>query len=379
MQINYELPENNIVGKSKLNRSIVNSPDWKAAKENNDFEAADRIVNQIWSDKKTKHLQQIIKYPEDIIFVTQPSTSGTNVIPVQLADKLSNELSIQYLIGDEYFHAVHKEQSKHIPRLQRPFHQRQYLSSDLDEFKKHIGNKQIVLVEDVLTTGGSVAAFSRHLNGEGFNVTSVAALMGDRRLHVDRKTTDRLDQALKANGYQLAADQMSNHLTRSEAGGIIMLINNARSQNAKQKLSENLQRLFHRRHSQDMGRDQNTPGYQGTDGSNHRHASISERVPTWVVSKTEPTKRNLGDNFFPDPQKFSPEKPLAGHFLGTIRHQGRKFNQIEYHKSINLVPQHEREFKQIPLGASVKFDGTKTKIVLPERDKTKNKNKGYER
>jgi hypothetical protein len=115
-----------------------------------------------------------------------------------------------------------------------------------------------------------------------------------------------------------------------------------------------------------MGRDQNASGYKGTDGSDHRHTSISERVPTWVVSKTEPTKRNLGDNFFPDPQKFSPEKPLAGHFLGTIRHQGRKFNQIEYHKSINLVPQHEREFKQIPLGASVKFDGTKTKIVLPE-------------
>jgi len=378
MQINYELPENNIVGKSKLNRSIVNSPDWKAAKENNDFEAADRIVKQIWSDKKTKLLAQIIKYPEDTIFVTQPSTSGTNVIPIQLADKLSNELSIQYLIGDEYFHAVHKEQSKHIPRLQRPFHQRQYLSSDLDEFKKHIGNKQIVLVEDVLTTGGSVAAFSRHLNGEDFNVTSVAALMGDRRLHVDRKTTDRLDQALKLNGY-VAADQMSNHLTRSEAGGIIMLINNARSQNAKQKLSENLQRLFHRRHSQDMGRDQNTPGYQGTDGFNHRHASISERVPTWVVSKAESSRRHLDDNSFPNPQKFSPEKPLAGHFLGTIRHQGRKFNQIEYHKSINLVPQHEREFKQIPLGASVKFDGTKTKIVLPERDKTKNKNKGYER
>lgn len=84
MKINYELPENNIVGKSKLNRSIVNSPDWKAAKENNDFEAAERIVNQIWSDKKTKHLQQIIKYPEDTIFVTQPTTSRNNVIPIQL-------------------------------------------------------------------------------------------------------------------------------------------------------------------------------------------------------------------------------------------------------------------------------------------------------
>ena len=237
MKTNYELPENNIVGKSKLNRSIVNSPDWKAAKERSDFEAADRIVNQIWSDKKTKLLTQIIKYPENIIFVTQPTTSRNNVIPVQLAMRLSNELNNKYLIGDEYFDVMHKEQSKHIPRLQRPFHQRKYLSANLDEFKKHIENKRIVLVEDVLTTGGSVAAFSRHLNSEGFHVKSVAGLMGDRRLNVDRKTTDRLGQALKLNGYELAADQMSNLLTRSEAGGIIMLINNARSQNAKQKLS----------------------------------------------------------------------------------------------------------------------------------------------
>ena len=128
-----------------------------------------------------------------------------------------------------------------------------------------------------------------------------------------------------------------------------------------------------------MGRDQNTPGYKGPEGSNHRHESLSERVPAWVVSKSESSRRYLGDSSFPDPEKFSPEKPLSGHFLGTIRHQGRKFNQIEYQKSINLVPQHEREFKQIPLGARVKFDGAKTKMVFPERDRTKSKNKGYER
>lgn len=311
MKTNHELPDNNIVGKSKLNSSIMNTSDWKAGKENSDFGAADRIVSQIWSDKKTKQLQQIIKYPEDTILVTQPSTSKTNVIPIQFAEKLSNELNIKYLIGDQYFDTVHTVQSKHIPRLQRPFHQRQYLSSNLDKFKKHIENKQIVVVEDVLTTGGSVATFSRHLNREGFNVKSVAALMGDRRLSVDRKTIDRLNQALSINGYQLAADQISNRLTRSEAGGIIMLINNARSQNAKQKLSKNLQRLFHKRHSQDMGRDQNASGYKGPDGSNYRYESISKRVPTRVVSKTESTKKDLGNNTFTNSRKFSPEKDIT--------------------------------------------------------------------
>ena len=50
------LPNNNVAGKAKISRSVLESADWKAAKEHSDKAAADRVIDRIWSDKKTSDL-----------------------------------------------------------------------------------------------------------------------------------------------------------------------------------------------------------------------------------------------------------------------------------------------------------------------------------
>ena len=187
-------PENNVVGKAKIHKVIMESEDWKGAKEQLDIDAADRIIRQVWPDKKTARLKEQFNNPEDVIFITQPSTSGTNALPVRLAEKLSNEFKTEYVIGEDFFNSLHSQQSKHIPRFKRPFHKRKFQSFDIEDLKKIVENKAVVIVEDILTTGGSVAEFSRHLVNENIQVKSIVALMGDKRLNLDQKTFNRLGQ-----------------------------------------------------------------------------------------------------------------------------------------------------------------------------------------
>jgi hypothetical protein len=49
--------ENNIVGKAKLDRWILGSFDWRAAKEQHNYVATKRIVERQWSSKKTEQLR----------------------------------------------------------------------------------------------------------------------------------------------------------------------------------------------------------------------------------------------------------------------------------------------------------------------------------
>lgn len=246
------------------------------------------MIKKIWSDKKTVQLKEGFHDPGNVIFLTQPSTSGTNVVPIRLAAQLSERFETDYIIGDNYFLVRHPKQSKHISRLERPFNQRQFTSENVDELKDQIGIKEVVVVEDILTSGGSVAGFCRHLSEENIRVCSIVALMGDRRLNIDQKTFDRLDQALNDKNIPVKAHELC-HLTRSEAGGVIMSINNVRSENAINKITEKLRGISNSGLAKGVGGDQ----VKGWDESPRRkdigNAEIAERVQAWPVSNPEIT------------------------------------------------------------------------------------------
>ena len=285
-------PEDNVVGRAKVSKAIMESEDWKGAKENLDTDAADRIIHQVWPDKKTALLKEQFNNPEDVIFITQPSTSGTNALPVRLAEKLSNEFKAEYVIGEDYFNSLHSQQSKHISRFKRPFHKRKFQSFDIEGLKKIVENKSVVIVEDILTTGGSVAEFSCHLADEDIQVKSIAALMGDRRLNLDQKTFNRLDQSLKNKNIEISAKSFSGALTRAEAGGLIMLINSTRSQNGIRKLTEDLRRLSDRGTSKGLGGNQIERGYESPGGKNTGNEKIAERIQSWGSSTKQ--ERDIG-------------------------------------------------------------------------------------
>lgn len=277
------IPDNNVAGKSKINRSFLETDDWKAAKEHSGKAAADRVVDELWSDKKTSDLKAYFQDPTNVVFITVPSTSGKNVVPLRLAEKLSKEFNGRAICGDEFFSAVHSRQSKHIPWTQRAFYRREYVPENIDTLKKETAGKQIVVVEDILTTGGSAAVFCMTLDDEGIEVQSVAALMGDKRLNIDLKTQARLEAALNQAGLSFDSEALTARLTRVEAGGLVMQINSARLDNAKQKLTQNLYGLLDQRPFKDVGRDPAAARYPGAQRADLGDEKISEAISPWPV------------------------------------------------------------------------------------------------
>ena len=274
------LPNRNLSAKSKIDKTILESEDWKAAKERCDVEAADRVIGTLWSEKKLETLKAGFKDPTNVVFITVPSTSGKNVFPLRLASILSKEFNGRWVNGDEYFSAVHSQQSKYIPRLQRPFHRREYVPENIGPLKREIRGKSVLVVDDIMTTGGSVSVFCLALQDQGMQVESVIALMGDHRLSVDRKTVDRLDAALKKSGLPFNGVDLAARLTRVEAGGLIVTINSARSENAKQRLAGNLHGLLDQRPFADLGRDSATERYPSLQRADLGDAKASKGIST---------------------------------------------------------------------------------------------------
>ncbi|SPD74289.1 hypothetical protein PITCH_A2220002 [uncultured Desulfobacterium sp.] len=227
----------------------------------------------------------LVPDPTRTVFISTPTTSRQNVIPIRLAQKLAMTCNSRSIFSDLYFDSGHNRQSKHIARVDRPFHRRLYRNISPEFIRKEIQNRNIIVVDDVITTGGSVASFCKELSNNGYAVKSVVALMGDARLNIDPKTQERLHDALKKAATSLDSASISSRLTRSEAGGLIMLINAARSENAKQKLTTNLQRLLDQEPFRDLGRDQTTGRNKGIGRADLCDGGVFERIPAWTVRK----------------------------------------------------------------------------------------------
>ena len=206
-----KFPDQNIVGKSSSR--IMKTDDWAAAKSKFDLEASSRIINHLWNDKKTEQLKNVFSDPEKVIFISQPSTSRRNVLAGQFAKKLSDEFKTDFILGDYHTNPRHSEMSKDISYAKRAFHPRKYEIIEVEALKNAIGEKEVCLVEDVITSGGSVAAFTKALNREGIEVKSIAALTGEKRLNIDEKTYERLEQALQAKNINSTFWETINALT----------------------------------------------------------------------------------------------------------------------------------------------------------------------
>jgi len=263
------------VGSTRIKKEIIESREFLTAKEGNESAASD-IICQIWNNKKTDILKKELG-GKDTVFISQPSTTGANIIPAKFAEHLANLTESKAINGDAYYSPLHDEASKNIPRDKRVFKSREYEGVNLDVMKKEVGSRQLFIVEDILNTGGSVRAFSERLKTDGFDVHGVVALMGERRLSLDQKTTDLLNDSLEKKGINFKADYLQ--ITRLEAGGLIRMTNNIRSEYAKNDLAQNLQGLQDRQIIADIGRDQQQTGRNiGDSGGNKSYADVDKGV-----------------------------------------------------------------------------------------------------
>lgn len=292
----------NFVGYSSIKKEIIKTEDWERAKQG-DFNAGLRIIKSLWSDKKSQQLFDSIK-GKDIILVSQPSTTGKNILPFALACYLIKAIdefnvalclgkkgTIKIVNGDDYFISIHNQAAKDISRNKRVFYPRKFLPKDPESFTQKIQGKSVYITEDILNTGGSVKSFSQELREMNCNVEGVFAIMGDKRLTLYQKTAERLNFALQSKGYKFSVTEFGE-ITRAEAGGLIQLINGAKSTNAQHKLTQDLQRL----------RDQGTLEHSERDPerrdesrreSNYRNAVSGERIQAGTrLSNTTRIRKN---------------------------------------------------------------------------------------
>ena len=265
------------VGLVTIKKEIISSTDFLAGKAG-DPVTADRIVDQVWSTKKTEQLREYLS--GDSIFLTMPSTTRTNVIPIQLAQFLSRETGQPWVIGDEIFKTSHKMASKSIPRNKRLFQNREFEIKDeklIGKIKEH----KIVIVDDIITTGGSIRAFTEFLRDQKIKVGHIVGLMGDRRFEIDNKTEEKLRKLLKEKNTGIEFESI-NYLTRTEAGGLIRSLNSARSDNAIQKLTKQLQGIQRFGVIADFERTPGAKRDQSPERKNIGNGRTSERVQTYT-------------------------------------------------------------------------------------------------
>lgn len=236
-----------VVTSLKTNIKITeNDPDWLAGKEKGDKEAADRFAKKFWSEKQTEELKKQIDHPENTLFISVPSSSKNNVHPVSLAEKLSGEFGGRFVPGETYFDVLHERQSKKVRPFERVFHPRIYEPVDSGALKAVAGNREVIVTDDIFTTGGSAASLIRILDRVGISVKAVAGYFGSTKLSVPPQTVSSMHKALKNSGIPLKARELAKHLTSEEAKIIIELVNKAGSENEKAELTRKLQRLSDR-------------------------------------------------------------------------------------------------------------------------------------
>jgi hypothetical protein len=274
-------PDNNVVGKVKIDAHLLKQPSWEKAKREHDIDAAQKIIESIWAQEKTTNIKNITN--ENMVLIAQPSTSKKNIVPVVLAEMLSRETGLKYIIGDEHFDFLHNKEAKNMTRMERVFNRREYKLFDPENFKALVGNREIAIVEDVLTSGGSVAAFCNELKKHGCNVVSVVALMGDRRLNMDKKTREKLQASLDKNDLQFSANDLAQVLTRTEAGYLIMNLNNIRTEDGREKIAGKIQGLYDQGFIKGLGRNPNTRRHTSPQRHDRGHEPSIKDAPHGVV------------------------------------------------------------------------------------------------
>ena len=222
-------------------------PDWQAGKKEGDHEAAARFADNNWDEGKTEKVLSLVDNPSDVVFISQPSTSGKNVIPLALAEKLAKDTGGEAINGRELFDVLHGQESKTIGPPERMFYERIYEPVSIEEIVGKIGNREVIVVDDIYTTGSSALALINSLREAGVNVKGHAGYFGDARLAAKETDIARLQAAFDAAGMKISAADLAGVLTRNEIGRMVQNINKTRTQDGRDQLAERIRGILDRK------------------------------------------------------------------------------------------------------------------------------------
>ncbi|MBR5130561.1 MAG: hypothetical protein IKV03_04985 [Alphaproteobacteria bacterium] len=228
----------------KKNRDeVLVNPLFIAAKKG-DSQAAVQLVESLWNEDKSQELRQLILPEKSPIFFSVPSTSRLNQVPIAYARFLAQQtqdLGGTFLVGDEYIAPLHTSMMKSVkngnrlmsPRLYEPYNEMFF-----ERLREHAQFSQIILVEDILTTGSSVNTFRRFLQHNDIPVDCIVGIKGDTDLSPTQKEIDKLEkQARKVGVVDIGVNwqKLGRELTKNEISALSFQYLGSRYQKASDK------------------------------------------------------------------------------------------------------------------------------------------------
>ncbi|WP_027186073.1 hypothetical protein [Desulfovibrio inopinatus] len=268
--------EKGVTGKPRADMAIQHSEDWDAAKTG-DLDAARRIVSSVWQDSHTEAVKAKLDPQKETVFVSVPSTTGSNTLPLALGEELTTRMGGVLFDGKVLFEAEHDAPMKSIPPQERPFVAKEYVAQEGTNLTALQG-KNVVVVEDVLTTGASAKAFVRALKKAGISVDTVAGLMGDARLDAEPQLVAKLQKAFARNNIPLNAKKTASVLSRGEVNVILDQINKSRTTDDRQAIARDLQRVLDERTAGVLGTVLRRQGTGSTSRKTESNAFLSPGI-----------------------------------------------------------------------------------------------------
>jgi hypothetical protein len=178
-----------------LNEVRAAKDEW--AKQGKTQEGAQKIIHKFYRPENYSQLRN-----QSPVLVTVPSTSGSNLIPIELANRLARDYSGEHFDKQLAVSGAQKE-SKHKngfwAKLEDPvvYHANE---PAIFELLQHLNGRPVWIVEDVHNTGESWMRFKALLEANGANVSGVVTLAAsDFRLASSRdveRLASKLSQAV---------------------------------------------------------------------------------------------------------------------------------------------------------------------------------------
>ncbi len=132
------------------------------------------------------------------LYLVMPSTSGYNTIPEFIAARLQKEYGGEIVV--DYALPMHKTKSAYMGAVSKMKEPREYIIRKEPFSKLEIMRKNVVIVDDVVTSGTSVHSLSQSLLKAGVVVDGVVSVaQSDKRL-VSERDIQRLSEKLLPSG-----------------------------------------------------------------------------------------------------------------------------------------------------------------------------------
>ena len=185
-----------------------------------DRQAAFELIQKLWTFDKTRQALAITQRKPSL-FISVPGTSRRNQIPPVFAEFLADVTEQSFLIGDEHVASLHATMMKSVKnshRLMRPRMYEPYQKHFFDQLKAVVGNgqRQVILVEDVVTTGSSVNSFRRFLEKNGIPVTGIFGIKGDYDIVPSASEIQKLQKIATREGIAMDMQKLGQELSKSE-------------------------------------------------------------------------------------------------------------------------------------------------------------------